>query len=127
MNKDFISYNEFIDLEKLGFCFNHGYMYYDQSKSVENGYTYVPLYQQAFDFLLKEYYLYGLVLPTVTIDWTFKTMTVVDRPIEKVFPYEHIPAYDYSNHDEARFECLKRLIELAKMEKESNFYEVYKA
>ena len=72
-----------------------------------------PLWQQAFEWLLKKHYLYGIIIPTITMHWTFKTMTVVDGMVG-VPPYNHVHATDYSTYEEARLECLKELISLVK-------------
>lgn len=70
-----------------------------------------PLYQQAFDWLLKTHNLYSISIPTINMAWTFKTMTVVEGIIE-VPPYKHVDATDYSTIEEADLERLKKLIEL---------------
>jgi len=63
--------------------------------------------------LLDKHYLYGIVLPTLTMNWTFKTMTVVEGMLE-VPPYIHVEANDYSAREDAELECLKKLIEIVK-------------
>jgi len=72
-----------------------------------------PLYQQAFHWLLEKHNLYGIIIPTVTMAWTFKTMTTVTGMVE-VPPYSHVGAYDYSSREEAEQACLEKLIELVK-------------
>jgi len=63
--------------------------------------------------LLDKHYLYGIVLPTLTMNWTFKTMTVVEDMVE-VPPYIHVDANDYSTREDAELECLKKLIKMVK-------------
>lgn len=71
-----------------------------------------PTFSQAFDFLRKKYYLYGIVIPTITMNWTFKTMTVVEEEVE-VPPYKNVQAEDYATHEKAELALLKKLIKLA--------------
>jgi len=75
--------------------------------------TKAPLYQQAFRWLLEKHNLYGIIIPTVTMAWTFKTMTIVQGMVE-VPPYNHVDSCDYSSREEAELACLKKLIEIVK-------------
>ena len=70
-----------------------------------------PTFSQAFRWLLKEYNLYAIIIPTVTMHWTFKTMTVVEDIVE-VPPYDHVDANDYGTREEAELACLVKLIEI---------------
>lgn len=70
-----------------------------------------PLWQQAFDWILEEHYLYGVIIPTISMSWTFKTLTCVDGMIE-VPPYNHVDSYDYPTYDDAREAMLTKMIEL---------------
>ena len=47
------------------------------------------------------------------MNWTFKTMTVVEDIME-VPPYKHIDANDYKTYPEAELACLIKLIEIVK-------------
>jgi hypothetical protein len=134
MKKEFIPYAQSLELKELGFnkpCV--GYyendvliLCYDSKQDYELLLCYdskqdyelllncaAPLYQQAFRWLLDKHYLYGIVLPTLTMNWTFKTMTVVEGMLE-VPPYIHVEANDYSTREDAELECLKKLIEIIK-------------
>ena len=134
MKKEFIPYAQALELKELGFnkpCV--GYyendvliLCYDSKQDYELLLCYdskqdyelllncaAPLYQQAFRWLLDKHYLYGIVLPTLTMNWTFKTMTVVEGMLE-VPPYIHVEANDYSAREDAELECLKKLIEIVK-------------
>lgn len=71
-----------------------------------------PTFSQAFDFLRKKYYLYGIVIPTITMNWAFKTMIVVEEEVE-IPPYKNVQAEDYSTHEQAELVLLKELIKLA--------------
>lgn len=127
MEKEFVPYELAVKLKELGFdklCLCH-YHYGNILRSKIVSYVDgdclkfdkfdksipAPLWQQAEDFLLKKYNLYGVIIPTVTMHWTFKTMTVVEGIVE-VPPYNHVDANDYSTIEEARQACLEKLIEL---------------
>jgi len=131
MNKEFVLYKQALELKGLGFdepCFGY---YEDNNLTItfpstsENGWKWVgnsiipskntkaPLYQQAFKWLLEKHSLYGIIIPTVTMAWTFKTMTLVIGMVE-VPPYNHVEAYDYSSREEAEQACLEKLIDLVK-------------
>ena len=73
-----------------------------------------PTFAQAFKWLLKKHSLYTVIIPTVTMHWTFKTMTVLESIIE-VPPYKHVDANDYGTYEETEIACLKKLIEIAKL------------
>jgi hypothetical protein len=143
MDKEFVPYQQALELKELGFdepCFGKFYtkpkckMFgideegraYPMKNTPKKLYTIgedcvlndsnvivAPLYQQAFRWLLEKHNLYGIIIPTVTMAWTFKTMTAVTGMVE-VPPYNHVDAYDYSRREEAELACLQKLIELAK-------------
>jgi hypothetical protein len=137
MNKEFVPYQQALELKKLGFdepCFGYyalvevrdyknkglhirneivlntlnGYRKYDDESQ-----TLAPTFFQAFHWLLEKHNLYGIIIPTVTMAWTFKTMTIAQDIVE-VPPYNHVGAYDYSSREEAEQACLEKLIELVK-------------
>ena len=131
MEKEFIPYEQALALKELGFdepCLAQ-YKKYDVGESTLDiglsknkiimqfhklsKFCSAPLYQQAFRWLLKEHNLYAVIIPTITMYWTFKTMTVVEGMIE-VPPYNHVHATDYQTREEAELECLKKLIEIVK-------------
>lgn len=101
MENEFVKYEQALALKELGF------------NEPSFGYPTAPLYQQAFRWLLKKHNLYGVIIPTITMHWTFKTMTVVDGMIE-VPPYSYVHNTDYETFEEAELECLKKLIEILK-------------
>jgi hypothetical protein len=101
MNKEFVTYEQALALKELGFDEPCIAIYAE------------PLKQQAFRWLLKEHNIYAIIIPTVTMHWTFKTMTVADGMIE-VPPYNHVDAIDYSTYEEAEHACLNKLIEIVK-------------
>ena len=125
MSKEFVPYQPSLDMKELGFderCMGHyweGLFYYQTThshpstmpNSIES--CSAPLYQQAFRWLLKHHNLYGVIIPTETMNWTFKTMTVVEGIVE-VPPYKHVDSNDYGTPEEAEFACLIKLIEIVK-------------
>lgn len=130
LEKEFVPYEESLELKELGFdepCFGRwlvvtrfeiptGEIKFQLGAKYEkwSRYQYLaPTYRQAFKYLLKKYNIYGIVIPTITMHWTFKTMTVIEGMIE-VPPYKHVDAYDYPTQEEAELECLRKLIEIAK-------------
>jgi len=134
MTKEFIPYQQALDLKELGFdepCLAQ-YRKYDVGEAtLDIGFSKneiiskfdnlvlfcsAPLYQQAFRWFREKHNLYAIIIPTVTMAWTFKTMTVTQGMIE-VPPYSHVDAYDYSRREEAELACLIKLIEIVKDEK----------
>lgn len=121
METQFVPYELAVKLKELGFdegCFG----FYTELENLvikENvkqqncatGKFVAPLWQQAFDFLLKKYNLYGVLIPTATMYWAFKTMTVIEHIVE-VPPYNNVDGSDYPSIGEARQACLEKLIEL---------------
>jgi hypothetical protein len=118
-------------LRKIGdsYCFNNYSMWGGISQNISESDDYhlyitlnelygyydnilrAPTWQQAFEWILSKYSLYAIIIPTVTMNWTFKTMTVVEGIIE-IPPYNHVEASDYSSYEQVRLESLKELIRL---------------
>jgi hypothetical protein len=127
MNKEFVPYEQSLELKELGFdeeCLGwypkdtaalslHGVFIGKPSSGSYKLLAYAPTFSQAFRWLLEKHNLYGIIIPTVTMAWTFKTMTVVIGMVE-VPPYNHVEAYDYNSREEAEQACLEKLIELVK-------------
>ena len=128
MNKEFVPYQESLELKELGFdepCFGYygveNKLHIEVSSNLDSNLTRrnfitAPTYSQAFRWLLKHHNLYGVIIPTETMNWTFKTMTVVESIVE-VPPYKHVEANDYGTPEEAELSCLKKLIEIVINEK----------
>jgi len=125
INNELIPYVDALSLRDIGFnepCFESRWKSTTPSlesklKDVtDDMYVNIPTYRQAAKWLLKKYYLYGIIIPTITTNWTFKTTTVVEGVVE-VPPYKHVESTDYSTHDEAELECLRELIKIAKTNK----------
>lgn len=128
MKEEVIPYEQAVQLNELDYnehcimCYYHlsneekkdelFIRYNNNGTNTDNSLS-VPLYQQAFRWFREKHNLYGIIIPTITMDWTFKTTTVVYGMVE-VPPYSHVDAYDYSSYEEAELECLKKLIEIIK-------------
>jgi hypothetical protein len=115
MNKEFIPYEQALELKELGFdepCFA---VYIDKTLIMEDDWLYstnqdtfiessnftAPLYQQAFRWFREKYGLHHVV---------------EYDPIDKV--YSSLVRYDYledlPTYEEAELACLKNLIEIVK-------------
>ncbi len=124
MKNEFIPYEQSLELKELGFdepCF--GKIYADGG-SEQLSYPYknsdqigkvtscsAPLYQQVFRWFREKHNLYAVIIPTITMYWTFKTMTVVEGIVE-VPPYNHVGGNDYPTYEEAEVESVKELISI---------------
>ena len=138
MIKEFVSYEMALALKELGFnepCFYQYVRDYDECGELipivsETNYPILrnntevsdfsggdcfaaPTFSQAFRWFLKKHKLYAVIIPTITMDWTYLAMTVVENMIE-VPPYKNVKAYDYSIKEEAEQACLLKLIEIVK-------------
>jgi len=125
LENEFVKYEQALALKELGFdepCFGsweidyveiptytHCISNFYKNSNHPVGKVTAPLYQQVFRWLLDKHNLYGIIIPTVTMDWTFKTMTVAQDMVE-VPPYNHVDACDYSSREEAELACLIKLI-----------------
>ena len=140
MEKEFVSYELALRMKQLGFdgsCFaiwsgfdEQNFSITDTVRLYSSGFRingtqsskfYVndfnslrvaaPTYSQAFRWFREKHYLYAIIIPTITMHWTFKTTTVVEGMVE-VPPYNHVHAIDYSTYEEAETACLEKLIEI---------------
>lgn len=132
MDKEFVPYAESLALKQLGFdeeCFDYyipnrnndpisNIIGYELGKHNSNkntiynsGITSRPLYQQVFRWFLKEHYLYAVIIPTITMCWTFKIIISVDTMVE-VPPYSGVDGTDYTTREEVELVCIRKLIEI---------------
>jgi hypothetical protein len=128
MNKEFIPYEQSLELKELGF--NEVCSFYYKNKVIddcinapktnsvgefisENFECTAPLYQQAFRWFREKYWLDSYILSTY-IDLTNQ------KNNEYTFAYQSSDDYDYFinddryTHEEAELACLKKLIEIVK-------------
>jgi len=136
MNKEFVPYEQALELKELGFnepCFG----YYRKGAVVGNPFEYnidyctkveldhglspknsefindwitAPLYQQAFRWFREKYSLEGWVTPLV--DWQGFVFKYQSRFHKEGFSVAVVGDYDLK--EQAELECLKKLIEIIK-------------
>ena len=122
MSKEFVNYEQSLELKELGFdepCL----MYYDYSWTLIESGVYeckAPLYQQAFRWFREKYNIQATIEPTKDQHrfelgfnyWIWDTKTGEEWFTE---PKDR-PAGDYvfDTYEEAELECLKKLIEIVK-------------
>lgn len=123
MMNEFVPYEQAITCKELGFakpCVKYWWSDGELSNAWVMPLDYnrkgpvvsAPTWRQVWEWLLAEWSLYAIVVPTITGDWTFKTTTVVSGEIE-VPPYNYVHSTDWSTREEAELECLKVLLKLA--------------
>ena len=121
MNKEFIPYEQALELKELGFdekCFaamdmysniDYGSEMYDWIKNgetVQSTWAVLPLYQQAFRWFREYYGLNGYVGGKSTRHyWQIESFIEEDGALNQS-PYWH--------YTDAQLDCLKKLIEIAK-------------
>jgi len=132
MNKEFIPYQQALDLESIGFNIrpdfgnqtslygregrhifyvNYGVM----GSGLDDGYIYAPTFSQAFRFFREKYKLYHNINPL-----TFQISE--EEPIYEIRGYTCEVKWinscytigRYDSYEEAELECLKKLIEIVK-------------
>lgn len=97
MNKEFVPYEQALELKELGYDLESvsGYSYPDSDKLL----TQAILYQQAFRWFREKYnFTYSIGSTNIGVVHTFTTHLLQDN----------------ATFEEAQFECLKKLIETAK-------------
>ena len=127
--KDFVPYNEALELKELGFdepCFG---VFPDGSKLVKingeprnwndnviNGETTsAPTFSQAFRWFREKCDLIGVILPYLIIgnQWYYK---ITNRNNSSGLPFEE----GFETFEEAELACLNKLIEIVKDEKKNS-------
>ena len=131
MNKEFIPYEQALALKELGFdepCFGY---YHIISKSItqwtetcdfrgitnsdiDEGFITTPLYQQALRWFREKYGLISFILPFALLEnnglWCYE---ITD------FSNNWDESSDIHSPEEAELECLKKLIEIVKTNKQN--------
>lgn len=122
MDTQFVPYELALKLKELGFdrrCFG----WYDLKQedytpeirydfAVMEDYDFeAPLWQQAFDFFREKHDLYcAITSSTMMIDWTYYIFKALNsKPLDN-------PILEGWSYEEARLECLKKLIGIVKNE-----------
>ena len=116
INNQFIPYNLALELKGLGFKNNWNFKEYDtmgylQHTGLLDSHKLeaidAPLWQQAFDWFREKYNLHYIIYKNINIDgYDFCRVTTDGITNKNTYSYE-----------EARLECLKKLIEIVKNDK----------
>jgi hypothetical protein len=128
MKNEFVSYEVALKLKELGFdepclcAYDKNEMLYHSHKTDKlftilnsnlSNQCSTPLHQQVFCWFREKHNLYAVIIPTITMYWTFKTMTVVEGIVE-VPPYNHVDGNDYPTYEKAEIESIKELMSIVK-------------
>lgn len=134
MKEQFVPYEQALKLKELGFdeeCFTYFkngiidlddegileiYKNYDAHNDIDE-YISSPLWQQAFDWFRDVMLLDNFIIPYWFIDGEYKVKkyTYSIEPSNRFDEYFDCDSDQYDTYEEARLECLKRLIELCEM------------
>jgi len=111
MNKDFVEYQEALELKRLGFdepCF----AYFSESQQLhlcrfenmsDRGFVSAPTYSQAFRWFREKYSLIGIIDYSLKNLWSYRIYINNTNWVN-----------NFKTYEEAELECLKRLIEIVK-------------
>jgi hypothetical protein len=125
MENEFVPYEQSLALKELGFdeqCIgiytvsNKKLFVVTPSKDESFGYLNAPLYQQAFRWFIENYGKNGILFSD-GCQWTFDLRWEDDDygyPSIQ-FPKKEVGREMFDTYEEARFECLKKLIEIVKV------------
>lgn len=126
MNKEFIPYEQALELRELGFeatplggfkqdavfYYEKGELYYDYrpmySSTAHEGQILAPLYQQAFRWFREKYGLVGWIEGN---EGKRIFMYIIVSPIDSD---DQLNYYSFRTYEEAELACLKKLIEIVK-------------
>jgi hypothetical protein len=136
MEKEFIPYEQAIDLKELGFespypiggyqsgkvfYYEKGELYYDgrpmYSSDAHSGQLLAPLYQQAFRWFREKYKIHSSTFwmeIDKSIYWNYRYSYLDDKSTESV----NRSIFYFNTPEEAELECLKKLIKIVKEQKE---------
>lgn len=122
MKKEFLPYDLSLQLKEMGFkdkCFG---FYYDKkfiythelSPIVGDGVVDAPLWQQVFDWFRYVMLLDSFITPYWFIDGEYKVKkyTYSIEPSNRFDEYFDCDSDQYDTYEEARLECLKKLISI---------------
>ena len=127
MNKEFIPYEQALELKELGFneeCFayynNLGVAYNRikntdtliEAEHIKGNWCTSPLYQQAFRWFREKYRLDSFIKQTWT--GTFQQDNGYSYSILQESDYDYFLDLERFTYEEAELTCLKKLIEIAK-------------
>jgi hypothetical protein len=136
MNKEFIPYEQALELKELGFdepCLAFYQVEYHEklpvmvddddqyrisgfrtckNSEIPNHYTASPTYSQAFRWFREEYVLDSIVQPTYSTKYQYRVFNVETK--SKVQVYGDYMGKEFKTYEEAELACLKKLIEIVK-------------
>lgn len=120
MEKEFIPYEQALELKELGFnenCFRSYLYQYEEwiiSDLTHDGHCplMAPLYQQAFRWFRKKYNLSSQIHP-LTSSGQFIWHYLV-RDISEYLTEFDLEKFTFNTYEEAELACLKKLIEIVK-------------
>jgi hypothetical protein len=127
MNKEFIPYEQALELKELGFnepCFGYWKMsdWLIEEKTRTDGYTHAdqlcsaPLFQQAFRWFREKYEIHTRINPHSSNDGN-DNYIVDEYDWEMVHPKYFDGPY-FEKYEDAELDCLKKLIEIVKNKKD---------
>jgi hypothetical protein len=123
MEKEFIPYEQALDLKELGFeeeCFaqysdkalcQHGYGKVRQGNLLSYN-CITPLYQQAFRWFREKYKLVAYI--EYYAEWNFEIFRIDDKIAEVQVDVWFDYTFKGGTYEEAELECLKKLISIVK-------------
>lgn len=106
MNKEFIPYEQALELKELGFKKDNDFGLLYKGDDIPS-----ILYQQAFRWFREKYGLMGIV-DCFLYPFSY-TYNINDSVNEKIILWSE-PENDFETYEEAELELLKKLIEIAK-------------
>jgi hypothetical protein len=115
MNKEFIPYEQALELKELGFnelCLfyyedNEALRIYHQSE-IYDDLVGAPLYQQAFRWFREKYNIFSCIMTEYSYGGHISAYHI------NGVRQSNISKGDYKSYEEAELECLKKLIEIVK-------------
>ena len=130
LTAEFIPYESALELKELGFdepcntCYDklqmvssYGKNVFDYKNYNTSGYVVSrPTFSQAFRFFREQLLLDSCIIPYWFIDGEYKVKkyTYSIEPSNRFDEYFDCDSDQYDTYEEARLECLKKLIEIAK-------------
>ena len=122
MKKEFVPYDLSLQLKEMGFkdkCFgfyyNKKFLYtHELSPIVGDGVVDAPLWQQVFDWFRYVMLLDNFITPYWFIDGEYKVKkyTYSIEPSNRFDEYFDCDSDQYDTYEEARLECLKKLLSI---------------
>ena len=121
MNKEFIPYEQALELKELGFkeeCLSYyeGESFSYHLATMTSGDDYIipaPLYQQAFRWFREKHKIHAVIEITIESQWYFSIYNLAAKrnaEIEDTIDYKE----GFITYEEAEIACLKKLIEIVK-------------